>query len=339
MLQLNPTLAELLLRAYAPCPAFGQACRSMRWDPSHGHVPRGFCGAAGELHEVELVLVGAEPGDPHASESHAGRDARAQLQSAYDYAYECFRSGTDLYHRNMRLVLHLCWPKAPFEEQMRKVWITDSVLCSAPVEGGKVRAEVEGECRRRYLEAQLALFPTATVAALGRKAQQRLKQVAQRGAVIPAYSVAPPGCNMHKEAALQSWERISRAVRQRARSLPEAPELGQPATPDGGERYDQRLLELDFQRAVDHLGWEVIPQSKELDKEWEEELKRQEREAHAEARRKEPEARAEPRQQERAQRPQHGNDWAGIKEAAAAKILYDSVAGLLRAFFGFGFRR
>jgi len=61
----NPRIIELLLTAYEPCPSFSSACKSMRWVPERGHIPRGFCGATGDLDEVDLVLVCAEPGDPH----------------------------------------------------------------------------------------------------------------------------------------------------------------------------------------------------------------------------------------------------------------------------------
>ena len=76
----------------------------MRWNPPAGHVPRGFLGAAGDLSEVELVLVFAEPGDPHFGECHTG------LKSAYDYATYGFGTGKDLFHRNVRHILDLCWP-------------------------------------------------------------------------------------------------------------------------------------------------------------------------------------------------------------------------------------
>jgi len=79
-MNLNPKLATVLAPAYAPCLEFQRACTEMRWDPSQGHVPRGSLGATGSLEEVELVLVFAEPGDPHAGEQHSG------LESAYKYA-------------------------------------------------------------------------------------------------------------------------------------------------------------------------------------------------------------------------------------------------------------
>jgi len=213
MPRLTPALETVLLPAYAPCIEFAEACRrDMCWAPAAGHVPRGFCGATSSLSEVQLVLVGAEPGDPHKGENYpAGTTPVDQLRSVYAYACECFRSGKDLYHQNMRHILELCWPDEGFEQHMCKAWITDSVLCSTAVEGGLAPRNVAYACRRRYLDAQLALFPRATVVALGHKARKRL---AGRPEVIRAFAVAPPGCNFH--GAQESWHEVARVVRSRA---------------------------------------------------------------------------------------------------------------------------
>jgi hypothetical protein len=66
----------------------------MRWAPEEGHVPRGFCGATGSPEDVRLVVVSAEPGDPHESEAHS---KTAPLDSVNEYAYRCFRDGKDLF--------------------------------------------------------------------------------------------------------------------------------------------------------------------------------------------------------------------------------------------------
>lgn len=205
---LNPRLRQMLLAAYGPCPEFGGACHDMRWNPTAGHVPRGFCGATGELSEVALVLVVAEPGDPHDAEAHPA-EPEAALESTYAYSYRCFRDGKDHYHRNVRAILNLCFPGQTFDEQMRRAWMTESVLCSAPKEGGSVRSVVGKACRSRYLERQLSLFPTAVVAALGSKAQARLKGLS----FIAAAAAAPPGCNFR--GARESWEAAAVAVRQK----------------------------------------------------------------------------------------------------------------------------
>lgn len=200
-MKINPVLETLLLPAYEPCTEFHSACTHMRWKPSEGHVPRGFLGGAGTVEEVELVLVFAEPGDPHAVESHNG------LSSAYEYANFAVKSGQDEFHRNVRRILDSCWPELSFEEQMRKAWLTDSVLCSAPKECGPVPKSTERSCGQRYLIPQLRLFPDALVVALGGKAQKRLRALGFKS-FLPVYSVAPPGCRTHKKQAQASWDAI-----------------------------------------------------------------------------------------------------------------------------------
>lgn len=205
-----PTIAPLLLPAYMPCPGFSTACAKMRWAPQEGHVPRGFCGAFGDPAQVRLVLVVAEPGDPHDSEAHPVAPPADVLESIHHYAYHCFRDGHDLFHRNIRKILNLCFPDLTFEQQMHVSWITESVLCSAKAEGAPVPVSVATECRRRYLEPQLQAFPNAVVVALGSKAVNRL---AGWSNVVTAFAAAPPGCNF--KGAEESWRAAAEKVRAR----------------------------------------------------------------------------------------------------------------------------
>jgi len=202
----NDAVLRVLAPAYAPCAAFRDGCLSMRWAPERGHVPRGFCGATGATEDVRLVLVCAEPGDPHESESHS---KSSPFESVCEYAYHCFRDGKDLFHRNVRTILDMCFPGRPFEAQLELTWVTDSVLCSARVECGGVPTSVSRECRARFLQPQLALFPNAVVAALGSKARTRLRGVP---GVISAVAAAPPGCN--RGDAKASWQAIADRVLQ-----------------------------------------------------------------------------------------------------------------------------
>ena len=171
----------------------------MRWNPDIGHVPRGFFGACGDLAEVELVLVVAEPGDPHPGESHSG------LDSAYDYAGMVLRAERDPFHRNQRKIFEMCWANSTFEQQMRKVWLTESVLCSAIEEGAGVPRPVSRACGNHYLLAQLQLFPNALVVACGNKARDRLNDLGVSD-FMPVWAVAPPGSN--NRAAYESWKEI-----------------------------------------------------------------------------------------------------------------------------------
>lgn len=203
-MKLNNAIEGVLKPAYEPCVEFGRACTEMRWQPQIGHVPRGFLGGAGDLHEVELVLVFAEPGDPHENEQHTG------LQSAYEYAIFAHQNGKDLFHRNVRNILNLCWPDLSFEQQMHKAWLTESVLCSAREECGAVSSAASRACGQRYLLSQLQLFPRALVVALGGKAQSRLRNIGFKS-FISVFAAAPPGCNSPK--AQESWRQIPIALR------------------------------------------------------------------------------------------------------------------------------
>jgi len=197
-------LTRTLLPAYAPCPHFCGACWEMRWSPVDGHVPRGVCGATGQLSEVELVLVTAEPGDPLEGETHSN------LQSAMQFSVNCLSDPPTAFHKNIRLILALCFPDASFEEQLRRTWRTNSVLCSAKVEGGRVPRAVEKTCIRHYLSRQLALLPQALVAALGRKAQRRL---ASEG--IRAFPAVHPSSRKSSDEKRESWEALARELHKR----------------------------------------------------------------------------------------------------------------------------
>jgi hypothetical protein len=175
----------------------------MRWDPQAGHVPRGFCGATGRLSEVDLVLITAEPGDPFADQNHAD----ASIDSVVAFSVACLRDRRTPFHSNMREILDLCFPDVSFEEQLRRTWRTNSVLCSAEVEGGAVPRRVEETCIGEYLTRQLALIPQAVVAALGRKAQRRL---ARHG--IPALPALHPSSRKSSAEKRASWKALAKKV-------------------------------------------------------------------------------------------------------------------------------
>jgi uracil-DNA glycosylase len=109
----------------------------------------------------------------------------------------------------MRQLLELCWAELTFDQQMERTWITDSVLCSAPVESGNVWRPAWRECRDRFLAPQLRRFPHAFVIALGRKAKERIAGVIGSREWDHCSSVAPPEGNRHE--AKKSWVRVSKA--------------------------------------------------------------------------------------------------------------------------------
>ncbi len=204
-------LARILLPAYGPCPGFESSCKGIaKWDPQNGHVPRGFMGATSSLDEVEVVILFAEPGNPYGSDPFSpAQSSRRLLSQASRYTFGHHRGGTDLFHRNLRLMLDLIFPGFQFEDQLKRAWITETYLCSAPRESGNVPSNAERGCADRYLAKQLALFEGLPVIALGGKAQKRAKRYAPN--LIKAYSLAPPGCN-HKPAR-PSWEAAAAKVR------------------------------------------------------------------------------------------------------------------------------
>ena len=165
-------LTKILLPAYGPCPEFESSCKGIaRWDPEKGHVPRGFVGAT-SLKEVEVVILFARR--PVWQRSFlAYPQLTPSLEPGKPYTFEHHRDGTDLFHRNLRLLLDLIFPRlrGKLEEQLKKAWITETYLCSAPREGGNVPASAEHGCADRYLAKQLALFEGLPVIALGGKAE------------------------------------------------------------------------------------------------------------------------------------------------------------------------
>src|ERR1035437_3381067 len=205
-----PELRDILPPAFMPCPGFQRPCDSMRWLPQAGHVPRGFCGATGTAASVRLVLVVAEPGDPHDAEAYGPAAPPEELfESVCRYVYGCFKNGKDQFHRNVRAILNDCWPDLSFDEQLRRTWITESVLCSASAECGPVPPAVHRTCVDLYLARELAVVPNAVVVAVGGKAHERMRRLPRP--FLRVGSVAPPGCNQRQ--VRESWNAVAPAVR------------------------------------------------------------------------------------------------------------------------------
>lgn len=203
----NDALIEVLREAYC-CPHFG-SCKQAKFRPSVGHIPRGFLGASGDLCDVEAIFVVAEPGHPGPSETYPdGASAGQLLQEAVGHTYNCYRNGIDQFHRNMRWVMDQLWP-GEFDEQLRRVWITEGRLCSIDREIGAFNDRL---CAPLYLRRQLELMPSATVVLFGGKAQHRAAQVSivSDRLVIGARALAPPGAN-HK-ASRVSWANAIDAI-------------------------------------------------------------------------------------------------------------------------------
>lgn len=214
-------LFKILRPAYRPCAGAdnGNGCHGkVTIDAKVGHLPRGFFGATGTIEEVQLVLVVAEPGDP----SEGGKlDATPDLDETYKITTDAFDpdnkdNRTGQFHKNVRHILDMCFPKTKFEDQLKKVWFTESVLCSAKVTTHPIDRAAEDECGDRYLSKQLVLFPNAVIAALGSKAYRRIQRLELKDSagndrvIIKAYAAAPPGCN--RTIAPETWKDIAAAV-------------------------------------------------------------------------------------------------------------------------------
>jgi hypothetical protein len=190
-----PELVRILAPAYEPCRHFGGACDGIaRWDPAHGHVPRGFNGAFGTLDEIELVLVVGEPGDPWSGEHYNPESSPSEhIESLTERSLPALNV-RDMFVTNLRRILNGCWPDLSLYEQLRRTWITESYLCSAPRESGPVPRRSWSVCCRDYLAPQLSLLADRAIVGCGRKAQQRMEAVGvRRFLAVPA--IAPPEGN------------------------------------------------------------------------------------------------------------------------------------------------
>ena len=204
----NEKLVEILRPAYRPCPGFKGACKcTAKWKPNAGHVPRGFIGALGRLNEVKVVLLVNEPGDPHSRNDADLKEAYRgpnKLEQTCEYTFRVLNYGTDPFHRNLKYMLSRLFPGLSLKSQLKKAWVTETYLCSAPKEGASIPTKAEKECASRYLARQLELLDGLPVIALGGKAYKRAKRIPGVRNLKKAYAVAPPGCNF--KPARPSWD-------------------------------------------------------------------------------------------------------------------------------------
>ncbi len=222
-------LLEVLKPAYAPCQHFSGACAGCaQWSPERGFIPRGFIGAFGNLEEVELVLLVAEPGNPLDDEQYpATQSISEMLNACCGYVFEQFETGRNPFHQNIRFILDACWPGLDLREQLRKTWITETCLCSAPVESGPVRNATERACRDQYLIPQLNLLKGRLIVALGTKAQNRLNGSFD---VLPANHPSSRKSDAEKQS---SWAAIAAALAQkRGRPAEVDSRQAEPAVPN-----------------------------------------------------------------------------------------------------------
>ena len=172
-------LKTILEPAYR-CEEFDGACKGQAvWNPESGQFPRGYYGALGNLHEVRLVMILAEPGRPSAF--HTCPAAGAKPEAAYEFTRQAYMEQTGRGgkgHAIVRDILTNAFPGLTLPEIMRRVWITEAVLCSATSPLARIPARCERTCASKYLVPQLRLFPQAIIATMGTKAYNRVLRFA-----------------------------------------------------------------------------------------------------------------------------------------------------------------
>jgi hypothetical protein len=208
--------------AMAPCAGFQGACKGQcTWEPDKGHIPRGFGGATGALDEVRLVLVTAEPNGPGDGESGYSGDVETFVEQTAVFTATLIRDDSlrrkgkkAPFHRNLRRILDLCWPNLPFEEQLKRTWVTDAVLCTAKKVSrhGAIDRRVEDECVKRYLAPQIESLPRAFVIALGGKAEMRMERHGVRFDATAQHPSAKE-TDQNKTRRETSWQEASEKFR------------------------------------------------------------------------------------------------------------------------------
>ena len=146
-----------------------------------------------------MVMVFSEPGHPHGGEgydAHSGPESL--LRSGMQYTYNCHQSSTDQFHKNVRWFMSEVFPSLTFDQQLRRVWLTEGRLCSIEKEIGST---TDATCASNYLVRQIKVLSNATVVAFGRKARRYLEGIGT--SFIRAYALSPPGAN--RAEARPSW--------------------------------------------------------------------------------------------------------------------------------------
>ena len=233
----NEALNKVLAPAYEPCRhmrVFGGRCPQSRWNPTNGHVPRGFLGATGELDEVELVIVLAEPGDPKDTEKYADElPSSDTVRRVVDFVHETFANRKDRrVHGKVQRVIRWfldCWfGDMDFEHQLRRVWITQARLCSRGP--GPYSTAFYQPCGDAYLAAQLQLLPDVPIIAFGDKAEKALQRLH-----IQATRVPHPSERKSNASKCAKWTQAIEKLQRREDPRPST----HTGTPRGDERQPQ----------------------------------------------------------------------------------------------------
>jgi hypothetical protein len=209
----HPKMFGILKQAYGPCPHFG-TCPEAQWLPQEGHVPRGYSGCIGNPAEVEAVFVLAEPGHPFDDEQYMASNPDEFIEEVTATSAERASLGATTFHENLNWIKEQLWPNGDPSEIRRKLWVTESRLCSVDDEIGDPKGGDKSLCAREYLLPQIEILPNATVVLFGGKAQRRIGRLLPDA--LTAFALSPPGCNFEK--ARPSWEEAIKVILERRRS-------------------------------------------------------------------------------------------------------------------------
>lgn len=200
---INKELGLTLLPAYEPCEELHLRCKEMIYDTCSGHIPRGFYGATKELNEVQLVMILMEPAMPDGTPAKNIWDVLRDARDAY-------LNERSVGHQRVRRILRESFPGLAYpKEVMRRVWITESVLCSKPETG--IRNRHAEACITSYLVHQLALFPNAIIGAMGMETYRRVSKHA------PEYKDRLVRCHApfgYRRGWSSTWDELAKKVRE-----------------------------------------------------------------------------------------------------------------------------
>jgi hypothetical protein len=204
----NKQLVRILEQAY-PCAGFETSCRSMCWEPLKGLTPAGYIGATHSIGEVEVMFVLSEPYEAAERQPLAPDTTPFQhVTHSCRQLYLGLMAQQDQFHRNLRFILEQFFPNLELNDQLKRCWITPTILCSTAHDSSALSEDVFRQCRRQFFIKQLQLFPRATKVALGSKAAEFLKPYCE---FLSATQPSPPACN-HR-GTREGWVSIGRQYR------------------------------------------------------------------------------------------------------------------------------
>ena len=208
----NKELVNILIEAYKPCENFG-ICKDAKWNPEEGDIPRGFLGAIGSIEDIEAIFIIAEPSTPQ--ETYSTNISNIDhMKEAVDDAYMRYSSMTSLGHKNLNRIMERIWPEIEFNDHLKKVWITESRLCSVSSPLASTSVSDRMLCAEKYLLKQLELFDLdkVKIVCFGGKSHETMDRLGVN--YLKAGAIYPPGCNFPKTK--KSWDNVINEIKNKS---------------------------------------------------------------------------------------------------------------------------